>query len=247
MKIRKEDNMKVLVLGASGATGRHAVRQLIEREVNVKIIVREKAVIPEDIINSTYIELIKGNVSEFDTAGFSELMKDCEAAISCLGHNLSLKGMFGKPRKLVSDAVRKICEASIAQNTKIKFVLMNTAGFTNRHIGEKDSAPEKIFQALLKALMPPHRDNISAAEYLIKKIGRNSCIEWIAVRPDTLINRETSSDYSLYESPTRSPLFNPGKTSRINVGYFMAELLTDKELWGKWKFRTPNIYNKENS
>jgi hypothetical protein len=66
----------------------------------------------------------------------------------------------------------------------------------------------------------------------------------VAVRPDTLINEDIVTEYEIYASPARSALFNPGKTSRINVGYFMAKLIVDNELWNKWKGQMPVIYNK---
>jgi hypothetical protein len=65
------------------------------------------------------------------------------------------------------------------------------------------------------------------------------------VRPDTLINQEQETKYEVYEALTRSPLFNPGKTSRINVSHFIAELLTDDELWKKWNNKMPVLYNTE--
>ncbi|MGP4068446.1 hypothetical protein [Halobacillus sp. B29] len=70
-------------------------------------------------------------------------------------------------------------------------------------------------------------------------------IDWIAVRPDSLINETEESSYEIYESKVRSPLFNPGKTSRINVSHFMAELVTDEAKWEQWRFKTPVIYNKD--
>ncbi len=32
-------------------------------------------------------------------------------------------------------------------------------------------------------------------------------------------------------------------TSRINVGHFMADLITDEEIWNRWKGQMPVIYN----
>jgi len=32
----------------------------------------------------------------------------CDAVASCLGHNLTFKRLFGKPRRLVTDAVRRL-------------------------------------------------------------------------------------------------------------------------------------------
>ena len=35
-----------------------------------------------------------------------------------------------------------------------------------------------------------------------------------------------------------------GKASRINVGHFMADLITDDETWDRWKGKMPVLYNK---
>lgn len=64
------------------------------------------------------------------------------------------------------------------------------------------------------------------------------------MRPDSLIDESQVTDYEVYPSPTRSSIFNAGKTSRINVGNFMADLMTDDVLWNKWKGQMPVIYNK---
>ncbi|WP_236690371.1 NmrA family NAD(P)-binding protein [Guptibacillus hwajinpoensis] len=56
--------MRVLVLGASGATGTHVVRQLIKRQVNTRILIRESAVLSEDIKENLLVEIMKGNINE---------------------------------------------------------------------------------------------------------------------------------------------------------------------------------------
>jgi hypothetical protein len=101
---------------------------------------------------------------------------------------------------------------------------------------------------LIRLLVPPHRDNEQAADYLRIQIGQQDrAIEWAAVRPDTLINEDEVTEYEVHPSPTRSAIFDAGKTSRINVGHFMAELITDDELWNRWKGQMPVIYIKESS
>ena len=69
-------------------------------------------------------------------------------------------------------------------------------------------------------------------------------VEWTAVRPDGLIDEEKVSEYEIHPSPIRSAMFNAGKTSRINVAHFMADLITDNNTWNKWKGQMPVIYNK---
>ena len=81
--------------------------------------------------------------------------------------------------------------------------------------------------------------------YLHEEIGKdNEKIEWIAVRPDKLVNEDNQSTYEVYESPVRSPVFNAGTTSRINVSHFMADLLINERLWREWQFKMPVVYNK---
>jgi hypothetical protein len=174
-------------------------------------------------------------------------IKDCQSVVSCLGHNLTLSGIFGKPRKLVTNAVELICNAIEVNpsGNSFKLVLMNTTGSRNKDLNETLSLAEKITMVLVRNLIPPQLDNENAADYLRFNIGQNNeKIQWVAVRPDSLINDSNVTEYELFPSPTRSPIFNSGKTSRINVGHFMARLIVEDDLWEKWKGKMPVIYNK---
>ena len=45
------------------------------------------------------------------TQGEDELrahLKDCDAVVSCLGHNLSLGGIWGAPYRLCTDTTRRV-------------------------------------------------------------------------------------------------------------------------------------------
>jgi L-rhamnose mutarotase len=124
-------------------------------------------------------------------------------------------------------------------------MVMNTTGNSNPDRHEKNSVGEKIVLTLLRLALPPHVDNEQAAEFLRTRIGQdNKWIEWVAVRPDSLIDEDEVTDYEIHPSPIRSALFNSGKTSRINVGHFMAELVSNDETFRKWKGQMPVIYNK---
>lgn len=238
--------MKTLVAGASGATGKHLTEQLINMGQKVKAIVRPNGSIPDSWNGNENIEIIRANILEISTDEMSEHLADCTSAASCLGHNITLKGLFGEPRRLCTDAVRLICEAvkKNAPEKPFKFVLMNTVANSNRDLQEKDSLSHKLIIDLVRVLVPPQPDNEQAADYLRVTIGqKNPYIEWAAVRPDSLTNEDKVTAYTVHASPTRSGVFNPGKTSRINVGNFIARLITEKDLWNEWKFRMPVLYN----
>jgi nucleoside-diphosphate-sugar epimerase len=239
--------MKVLVLGATGATGRLVVQQLINRNIEVKIVVRQINDVIEKYIVNGQLECLVGNISEYERSKMVELLDDCDAVISCLGHNISFSGLFGKPRMLVTNCMRNVCEAVQYKNDKVKVILMNTTANRNRMINEKYCMKDRIVLSLLRFLLPPQKDNEEAAKYLSENFGENnSKIEWTAVRPDTLINEEKENEYEILESPKQSPVFDAGKTSRINVSHFMTELLCKEEMWEKWKYKMPVIYNTRN-
>ncbi len=236
-----------MVLGASGATGRKLVDQLLQNGQQVKLIVRSPSRLPEAWQKNKQVAIIQANASELKVAEMGEHLKDCHAVASCLGHNLNLKGIYGKPRKLVTDTIILVCEA-IQKNgsaNPTRVILMNTAGNRNRDLNEPLSMGERLVIASLRLILPPHPDNEQAADYLRIKVGQqNPSIEWVVVRPDTLVEEAQVSKYETYPSPIRSALFNPGKTSRINVGHFMARLITDSVLWNEWKGQMPVLYNK---
>jgi nucleoside-diphosphate-sugar epimerase len=239
--------MTTLVVGASGATGRLLVEQLLNRGQKVRVIVRSPEKLPEYFQNNDNLSVIPASVLDLSDAEMTRHVNGCEAVASCLGHNLSVKGVYGKPRRLVTDAVRRLCSAIRESNPdkSVKFVLMNTTGNSNRDLAESMSFGQKCVIWLFRLLLPPHVDNENAADYLRTQIGQNDeIIEWAAVRPDTLIDESGVTEYEVHPSPIRSAIFDAGKTSRINVGHFMADLITDHGAWINWKGQMPVIYNK---
>lgn len=239
--------MTILVAGATGATGQLLVQQLLDRGEHVKAIVRSPDRLPADVRNHQRLTLIQANILDLSDTELAAHVNDCAAVASCLGHNLTFKGLFGPPRRLVTQATRRLCDAIKANQPEgpTRFVLMNTTGNRNRDLDEPISFAQRCVIGLLRALLPPHADNEDAAEYLRSQIGRHdNSIEWAVVRPDSLTNEPAVTDYELHPSPTRSAIFDAGKTSRINVGHFMAELITNSQLWSEWKGAMPVIYNK---
>lgn len=239
--------MTTLVVGASGATGRKVVEQLLNLNEDVKIIVRNIKTMPETITNNQKVLILNENILEIEPSKLTEYVKDCDTVVSCLGHNLNFNGLFGKPRRLVTDAVKRLCIAIKDNHSeqKVKFLLMNTAGNRNLDLKEKISFKEKIIIGVLRFLLPPHADNVQAADYLRTRIGQNDkSIEWVVVRPDSLIDEESVSEYEIFSSPVRSAIFNSGSTSRVNVADFMVDLIRNDETWIKWKGQMPVIYNK---
>lgn len=239
--------MTTLVVGANGATGRLLVEQLLHRGQNVRVIVRSTAGLPEHILDHDNLSVIQASVLDLSDHEMARHVEGCDAVASCLGHNMSFRGLFGHPRLLVTGATRRLCDAIKASNpeTPTKFVLMNTAGNSNRDLDERVSLGQKLIVWLLRALLPPHVDNEKAADHLRTEIGQHDrAIEWVVVRPDNLRDHAEVTEYDVHPSPTRSAIFDAGVTSRINVGHFMADLIIDGQSWRRWRGQMPVIYDR---
>ena len=239
--------MKTLIVGATGATGRWLTKELLDRGQMVRVIVRSPERLPADVRGHEHLEVVQASLLHLSDAELAQHVQGCDAVASCLGHNMTFKGMFGHPRRLVTDAARRLC-ATVRANAPgkpVKYVLMNTVGNRNRDLDERISLGERIVTGLLKLALPPYVDNVQAPEFLRTEIGQDDAvIEWAAVRPDSLIDANEVTAYEVHPSPITSALFGDGQTSRINVGHFMAALITEDDIWQQWKGQMPVIYNK---
>ena len=234
----------ILVVGASGNTGFPLVKQLLARGYKLRIIVRSLDKFPRELLENSKLKIIKASFLDLSDEQMLEAVKGCGAVASCLGHTMSFKGMFGKPRTLVLEAVKRLCVAITATRSadKTKFLLMNTVG--NRNPGERVTTGERFILSLLRNLIPPHYDNEASAAFLRDSIGsENEFIEWVVVRPDGLINAEISN-YEVVATPPRT-IFNGLTTTRANVAHFMCDCIEQPNLWFQWKGKMPVVFNKK--
>ena len=236
--------MNVLVVGATGKTGLPLVEQLLEKGHKVRVIVRAPRKLPAAVLENPNAAIIEASILDLSDEEMAGHVKNCGAVVSCLGHVLDFRGMYGHPRKLCTDATRRLCNAIVktASPEVVKFILMNTVGVQNPDLGEKRAWFERALLTLLRHSVPPHRDNETAAEYLHASVEEeNRHIEWCIVRPDALVDAEVSR-YDLTESPVTG-IFSGRPTARSNVAHFMTELIGNAVTWSSWKFRMPVIMN----
>lgn len=238
--------MTVLVAGATGNTGRPLVEQLLALGHSVRAIVRASDRLPTEVLEHPNITVIEASILDLSDEQMADIAKGCDAVLSCLGHAMNFKGIFGEPKKLCTDATRRLCNAIEANHptSPAKFVLMNTVGAPNPDLREHRTWFERGVLTLLRWLIPPHRDNETAAEHLHTAVGTQSTsLEWCSVRPDSLIDAEVSP-YDVKESPVTG-IFTGRATTRANVAHFMTKLIKDEEIWSTWKFKMPVIMNSQ--
>ena len=239
--------MKIIVLGATGATGQLVVTELLKQQHQVIALVRNTEAL--ETLKPQFNEqltLITATALTLEDTQLSHLIKNVDGVISCLGHNLTLKGVYGAPQMMVRDSIKRIVSLACPhRNAPLKLVLMNSSGVRNKDQYEPVSFMQHLVLATLRLLLPPHKDNEQTADYLRALDTRKHNIQWVVVRPDSLIDEVSPTQYSLHSAPIRSAIFDAGTVSRINVATVMTRLLLDSHLWEKWQGKMPLIYNSE--
>lgn len=238
--------MRFLVVGATGATGRLLVRQLLDRGHRVAAVVRSPARLRAFVGDPEGLDVTEASVLDLSDEEIARHVEGCDGIASCLGHTMTVKGVLGPPRRLVKEAVRRLSESvrRARPAEPVRFVLMGSAGVRNRDRGEEVSFRERVVLGLLRTLVPPHADNEEAADFLRTQVGAETAhLGWAVVRPDALHDADAVTPYEIHPSPLRSAIFDAGRTSRINVAHFMAELLADDDAWSRWKGQMPVIYD----
>jgi putative NADH-flavin reductase len=238
--------VRLLVVGASGATGRRVVRLMLKHGHHVIAMLRPGATPPPEQFHPRltveYASLLDLGPSQL--AGY---VRDCDAVVSCLGHTPTFAGIFGQPRRLVTTATARLCAAigQSGQGQHTRLILMNSAGTLDPGEGEAHTLMERGLAGALRLLLPPYLDNVTAASYLRNEASRNDAgIEWAVVRPDSLHDGDSADGYAVHASPVRSAFFNPGKVSRINVARFICALASDEQAWRRWRRRMPVVYDR---
>jgi len=239
------NQLRVLLVGGTGRTGRRVLEQLLGRGVQVRAIVRSRRRLPDGLAADPGLTVVEADLLSLGEEDLLAQVRGCDAVISCLGHTINLKGIFGPPRDLVTRATRRLCQAirSSRPDRPVHFVLMSSVSVNHPEVLEaRRGAFEKLALWVLRGVLPPAKDNQRAADYLCRTIGKHDpYIAWVAVRPDTLLAGETSQ-YALHEGLVSS-LFKPDSTNMANVACFMCDLAASQETWSAWTGKLPVIVN----
>lgn len=235
----------VLLVGGTGRTGQRVLQQLLQRGARVRAIVRSAGKLPPELASHPGLTVIEANLLSLRDEELQRHLRGCDAVISSLGHVISLKGLFGSPRDLVTRATTRLCRGleALQPTTPVKFILMSSVSVHRPgRLDARRGALERAFLWVLCGLLPPARDNQRAADFLLEKIGPNHAfVQWAVVRPDSLLPGEVS-EYTSHEGLVNG-LFAPGSTNMANVAHFMCELLTNANTWDEWKGKWPVVVN----
>ena len=207
--------MKVLVLGATGGTGREILREAIAQGHSVVALVRSRGK-AEGLAGA---ELVEGDAR--DESVLSRALIGCDAAISSLGTPMS---PF-KEVTLLSTATRALVRAM--DGAKIRRLVCITglgAGDSRGHGGF-------VFDTLI---MPLFLRKVYADKDRQEAIVRASDLDWVLVRPVVLNDKPAKGSV---RAQTDLSNIHGGTIARADVAKFVVQQLTDD----KWLRRAPLI------
>lgn len=233
----------VVLLGATGRTGRRVLLELLARGVRVRAVVRSAARLPDVSAGKALLSVHEVDTLALDDDALSELLAGADAVVSCLGHTISLRGVFGPPRDLVTRAVRMVMRGAGSRHAAepLRLILMSSVSVHLPDRGDRRrGAAERLFLWALRGLVPPARDNQRAADVLVGQAG--SGLEWVVLRPDAL-GEGDRVPYRVHDALVHS-LARPGHTRMANVAHFMGELVTDPDAWRRWSGRMPVVVDE---
>lgn len=233
----------VLLYGGTGRTGGRVLTQLLDRGVAVRAIVRDVARLPDGVDGHPLLTTVEADLLALAPGDLARHLDECDTVVCCLGHTISVRGIFGRPRDLVTQAVRRTVTAVDVRRSAAprRLILMSSVSVNQAdHADTLRRGGERAFLTAVRALQPPAKDNQAAADFLALGVGPdNPTVEWVVVRPDTLEPGE-ASEYRVSPEIVAS-LFRPDHTRMANVAHFMCELVSDPDTWARWQGRMPVI------
>jgi uncharacterized protein YbjT (DUF2867 family) len=198
--------MKILVLGATGATGRKILKLAIEKQYHITAYVRKPFKLKDF---EGKIEIVKGELG--DTLILNEAIKGCDAVISALGYrNLWDKSLF------ISKAIENVIKAMVLSGVN-KMVYESASG-----IGGQHSVSNPVLRFFLKTFGAA---NPFIDHNLTEKLIKESKINWTIIRPGILTHGKLRTKFRMGENLKRVTYI-----SRADVAYCMIDALTRENL-----------------
>jgi putative NADH-flavin reductase len=205
--------MKILILGATGATGQLIVRDATASGHYVVALVRSKA-----SSNLPGAEVIEGDARDEGT--LARALNGCDAVVSALGTGMGLREV-----DLLTVATRALVAAMTRTGVR-RLVCISALG-----VGDSRNHGGFVFDRLFQPLLlgPAYKDKERQEAGI-----RASSLDWVIVRPAMLTN---GAARGRIRATTDLAHVNGGRIARADVAQFVLEQLTTDT----WLRQTPVI------
>ncbi|OAH14300.1 NAD(P)-dependent oxidoreductase [Streptomyces jeddahensis] len=216
----------LLILGGTGRTGIHVLKEAAERGHHVRALVRN----PDSVQAPAGVELIQGTPSNIDD--IRKAAGGTEAVISALNNSRASDNPWAKPLSpplFMTDATRNTL--TVMQEEGIhRIVVTSTMG-----AGDDWARINPVFRALIKV------SNLKAGfddHHGVDRLLRASDVDWTLARAVALSDKPMSGALRAAEAGTEKP------GARINRGD-LARFLLDTLEKDTWIRKAPLVWNAQ--
>lgn len=201
--------MKLLIIGATGGTGKQLVQQALEQNHDVTALVRDPAKMQ---IRHERLRVVVGNI--LNPASVDAAVAGQDAILSSLGTR-----KWFRPTTLFSEGTKNLLRA-MDRNGVRRLICITGVG-VRETLGHGGFLYDKFFHPLFTKRIYDDKDRQ-------EEIIRSSGLEWIIVRPGLLTNGPATGNYRVLTDLTGVTI---GRISRADVAAFMlAQLTSDRYL-----------------
>ena len=195
--------MKVLIIGASGATGRVLMREALEQGHEVTALARNpSALAPQD----HRPRVLQGNA--LDASQVEAAVADQDAVLSALGTRSS------RPTTLFSQSTHNLISAMNKHGVRRLVCITGIgAGDSKGHVGF-------LYDRIM---LPFVVKNIYEDKNRQEEAIKQSDLDWVIVRPARLTDEPAKGEYRVYLGGS----YTAKTISRADVAAFMLAQLTD--------------------
>lgn len=195
---------RLLIVGATGGTGRQLVAQALERGYEVTAMVRDPAKLQVD---HPRLKVVQGDV--LDPASVTAAVNGQDAVVSALGHK-----RFFYPTRILSEGTANILQAMEAHGVQ-RLVCETSLG-----IGGSAGRMGLYYTLLvIPVILPLYFWDKTRQERIIAA----SRVDWVVVRPGTLTNGDKRGSYR--HGPRVGNFLWTVRISRADVADFMLNQL----------------------
>lgn len=195
---------RLLIVGATGGTGRLLLAQALERGFEVTALVRNRSRLQVDHPRLT---VVQGDV--LDSAAVEAAMRGQDAVLSTLGHK-----RFFYPTRILSEGTRNIVRAMESQGVK-RLVSVTSLG-----IGDSAGRLGLLYTLfVIPVILPFYFWDKARQERIIAGSG----LDWVIVRPGALTNGAKRGH--LRHGREAGSYLRPMPVPRADVAEFMLDQL----------------------
>lgn len=206
--------MRIVVFGASSASGKLLVEKALSKGHIVTAFVRDASK-----LGTTHdkMKIVTGNA--LDPAQVEDAVRGSDAVLSTLGPK-------GKPAVMAAQSTQNIVDAMEKHGVK-RLVLVSVAGIAVPQDNRKKNLIDGLLKLLLKDVFLDRENQIA--------VLNASTVEWVAVRVPRLTDEPAKGSVrAFFGSP--NPSF---KVTRADLADFMLEQLTSDQ----WLRQAPILSN----